>query len=182
MSSRISIRCRSSGTRSASSRRRASSSIGSNTARAVVGRQIAVRGEPGPHQIVPQIGDQHAERAQDAGGRRDQEARDRQFARQGRAVHRPGAAERHQGQAARVVAALDRDDADAARHLRVGDAQDAGGGFDQVETERPAMRVAMARVAASASSGNSPPSLVSPPSRPSTRFASVTVGSAPPRP
>ena len=45
-----------------------------------------------------------------------------------------------------------------------------------------AMRVAIARLAASASSANSPPSRVSQPSRPSTRLASVTVGSSPPWP
>ena len=60
-----------------------------------LGRQVAVRGEAGLHQIVPQIGEQHAQRAQYAGGGRDQETRDRELARQGRAVHRPGAAERH---------------------------------------------------------------------------------------
>ncbi len=42
----------------------------------VAGREVAMRGEPGLHQIVPQIGDQHAERTQNAGGRRHQEARD----------------------------------------------------------------------------------------------------------
>ena len=95
-----------------------------------------MRREMGAHQIVAQIGDQHAERTQNSGGRRYQQARDRQFARQRRAVHRPGAAEWHQRQTARVVTALDRDDTDPASHIGVGDAQDAGGGSGQVEPER----------------------------------------------
>ena len=47
-----------------------------------LGRQVAMCGQMRLHQIVAQVGDQHAERAQYARGRRHQEARDAELARQ----------------------------------------------------------------------------------------------------
>ena len=81
----------------------------------------------------------------------------------GDAVHRPGAAERHQGAQARVVAALDRDDADAAHDVGVRDAQDAGRRRHQRRCR--AARRCGSRSALRAASGSScrlPPSRVSP--------------------
>ena len=90
----------------------------------------------GLHQVVAQIGEQLAQRAQDAGSRRNDEPPDLQLARDRRAVHRPGAAERHQRALARVVAALDRYDADAAHDVGVRHAKHTHRSRNDIDAER----------------------------------------------
>ncbi len=98
-------------------------------------------------------------------------------------VHRPGAAERQQREAARVDAALDRDDAQRPHHLLVGDPHDPLGGLQLAEAERPRRGrpiAACGRVARRARRRR--PGSSRGARQPSSRLASVTVGSAPPRP
>ena len=82
----------------------------------------------------------------------------------------PGAAEGDEREVARVVAALDGDEPERAQHLGVDDVDD-----------RLRRRGPRARSSAAARSSSSPPASASG-RRPSTRLASVTVGSSPPRP
>jgi hypothetical protein len=93
----------------------------------------------------------------------------------------PAPAEAQQRQLARVDAALDGHHAQRAHHLGVGDAADALGALQRLELE--AVRESLiACSAASRSSVMSPPSEAPAGSRPSSRLASVTVGSVPPWP
>ena len=96
-----------------------------------------------------------------------------------RGVQPARAAEGQQREAARVDAALDGHDAQRADHLGVRDADDARArprrapSPSDVDRALGGVDVERRRRRRAASSGSS---------RPSTRFASVTVGSVPPRP
>ena len=84
-------------------------------------------------------------------------------------VQRAGASVGDEREVARIVAALDRDDAQSAEHLRVDDVDDGG----RVDLAERAGRGVGVEVEPSGSRCGR---------RPRSRFASVTVGSAPPRP
>ena len=109
--------------------------------------------------------------------------RDAELARDRDRVQRPGAAIGDEREIAGIEAALGGDALHRIGHRGGGDR--AGCRPAAVVTSMPsgsAMRVRSARSAASTSSFISPPRKRSAPSRPSTRLASVTVGSVPPRP
>ena len=97
-------------------------------------------------------------------------------------VQRPRAAERHQREAARVDAALDRHHAQRAQHLGLGDAHDARGAGARVEPElaREPRHGALGRGAVERQLR--PRAACPAGRRPSSRLASVTVGSSPPCP
>ena len=83
---------------------------------------------------------------------------------------------------ARVDAALDGDHAQRPDHLLVGDPDDPLGGLELAEAERAGELRDRRPAAASASSSTPPASRESAARLPSSRLASVTVGSVPPRP
>ena len=72
-------------------------------------------------EVVPQVGDEAAQRIGDAGPRRHQQPRDAELARQRHGMQRAGAAEGEQREVARIVAARQRHHADGARHVVVGE-------------------------------------------------------------
>ena len=85
-------------------------------------------------------------------------------------MQRPGAAERDEREVGRIVPALDGDDAKRTQHLGVDDVDDAAG-IDSAKRSlgrRPVELDAAGKLR--------------PASRPSSRFASVTVPCVPPRP
>ena len=85
------------------------------------------------HELVAEVGHQHADGGGDARVRRHQHGRDAELARQRVGVQRAGAAEGDQHELARIVAALHGDQAHGADHVRVGDLHDAGGGGQRIE-------------------------------------------------
>ena len=89
-------------------------------------------------------------------------------------MQRPAAAKSHQSEVARIVAALDRDHANRLLHLRLNHTQNAGGKF--LDGRERALCSCMIRSVRSRSSRTPPPRKLSASSRPSNRFASVTVG------
>ena len=126
---------------------------------------------------------QQAERREHAAGPRADDPRDAQLVGDRRGVHRPGAAERQQREVARVDAALDRDHAQRPDHLLVGDADDALGRLELARGR------AARRAPATAASRRLEVELdvagergVRRRGSRAARFASVTVGSVPPRP
>ena len=88
-------------------------------------------------QIVTQVGEQHAERAQDGGEARHDHRRDPELLRDRPRVHRPGPAGDDERQLARVVAALERDVLRPGGHHQVDHLGHRGGRLDDVEPERP---------------------------------------------
>ena len=124
-----------------------------------------------------------AESREHAGLRREDHRRALQQLADRAGVHRAGAAEGEQRQAAMVDAAIGGVGAGRARPSsrrrcdRCPPAACAGVTFPAPSPSR-----SIAASAAGLSSGMSPPRKLSASSRPSTRSASVTVGSAPPRP
>ena len=172
----------SSATPSDSSSSRPSASRRSNASLELV--RVGVVGGPQEHlrQVVADVDHQAAERRPGAGARRDEHGRHAQLLRERGAVQRAGAAERDERELARVVAALERDDPHGVGHVRVGDGDDRLGG--RVQRRGPAARATVVRIASSAASRSSvmPPPTSCSPSRPSTRLASVFVGSSPPLP
>ena len=92
-----------------------------------------------------------------------------------RGVHRAGAAERHQREAARVDSALDGDHAQRPHHLLVGDPHDALGGLGSEPELLSELRDR--RLRGLGVEADAPPARSEPPGSPSTRLASVTVGS-----
>jgi hypothetical protein len=81
------------------------------------------------------VGGGEAERAQDAGGARDEDLRHPELLGDGGGVERPGAAEGQQREAPRIDAALDGHHAQRAHHLGVGHADDALGARAHLERE-----------------------------------------------
>ena len=120
--------------------------------------------------LAAHVAGRQPERREDAGGPRDEHCLQLELLGERAGVQRPGAAERDERELAWVVAALDADDAQRALHLGVDDGDHVGG----IDRRR-------ARAAAASRSSSSPPAIVAG-SRPSSRFASVTVGSVPPCP
>ena len=138
----------------------------------------------GARQVVAQIGDDAAHGAQHARAGRHQHRADANLADQRRAMQRTGPAENHQREVARIVAALDRQQACAAGHILVDDGQDRFRRLLDAKTELFAQpRHCRARAATTSSEARSfSPIGSSGLIRPSTTFASVTVGSVPPLP
>ena len=136
------------------------------------------------HLVVAQVGDDAAERRGDAGKARHHRAFQADLLDHGGDVQRAAAAERHGRELGRVMAALDRDQADGAGHARIGDAHDRLGRLHQVELQRLARHGSrIARLAASTSSSASlPPIGRAALMRPSTTWASVSVGRSLPWP
>ena len=93
-------------------------------------------------------------------------------------MQRAAAAERHGDEARRIVAALDRNQADRAGHARFGDAHDRRRGVVGGEAERLADMGSRWRACAASTSSDfsSPPSGRAALMRPSTTWASVSVG------
>ena len=77
-----------------------------------------------PHEVVPDVGDETAERRGDPGARGHQHLGNRQLAGQRHRVERPGAAEGEEDEVARVASALERHEPDGAGHPVVGHAHD----------------------------------------------------------
>ena len=128
-----------------------------------------------PRDVVLDVDEHAAHRRRHAGIRRHDDRRDRQLARERRAVQRPGAAERDEREVARVVAAADRDQADRVGHVGVGD------GDDRQRPPPPATARAARRSFCDRLLGGGGSSVIAPPTsvvpmRPSTRLASVLVG------
>ena len=80
---------------------------------------------PRPSMLMPEVGDEHAQRRQDTRVGWDDGPRDAQLGGQAVGVQRPGAAERDEREVARVVPALHGDEPDRLGHQRLGDADDA---------------------------------------------------------
>ncbi len=95
----------------------------------------------GADEIVPEIGDDAAERIGDAGPRRNEDAGDGELARQCHRVQRPGAAKGQKREIARIVAARQRHHTDGARHPIIGDPQDRRSSSLGIETKRAADRL-----------------------------------------
>ena len=132
--------------------------------------------------VAAAVGGREAERGEHAAGARAEDPRDAELVGDRGGVQRPGAAERQQREAARVDAALDRHDAQRADHLRVRDAHDARGALAPPQAElggERADRRASPRSRVERDAAGERPRRVE---VPSTRLASVTVGSVPPRP
>ena len=130
-------------------------------------------------EILAQVGDEAAERIGEARPRRHQHLRQAELAGERDGMQRPGAAEGEQREVARVVAARQRHHADRAGHVRVGEpgsrprrrlpASRPSGAADLRRRRSPRTGpTAPASSTASSAAGSS---------RPSTRLASVMVGS-----
>ena len=117
--------------------------------------------------VAPLVARDEAERREHAGRLRDEHGADAELFGERARVERTGAAERDEREPARIVAALDRDDAQRAQHLSVHD-------LHHRSRDRCLSR---ARAAASRSRTSPPGSSAG--SRPSRRFASVTVAPPP---
>ena len=87
--------------------------------------------------ILPHVGLQHAERAERAGGARQQRPAAAQRARHGGAVHRAGAAGGHQGEGRGIVAAFDAEPLDGMQQVLLQQADHAGRGVLDRQAERP---------------------------------------------
>ena len=116
--------------------------------------------------VAPLVARDEPERGQHAGRRRHEHRAHPELLGERAGVQRPGAAERDEREVARVVAALDGDDAQRAQHLGVRRPRSTSRGSipPSARCGRVAVELEPARRA-------------SPGSRPSSRFASVTVGS-----
>ena len=139
------------------------------------------RHQSAAHEIEPHRRDQRAEGRQHARLRREDHLRAVQQLRDAAGMHRPGAAEGQQRQAAPIDAAIGRMRARRRRHVLADDVEDAARRLGAAHAES-SPSLANAASAALRSSFMSPPRKWSASSRPSTRSASVTVGSVPPRP
>ena len=132
----------------------------------------------GVDEVLAQVGDEAAQRIGEPRPRRHQHLRDAELARQRHRVQRPGAAEGEQREVARIEAARQRHHADGAGHVRVAEPDHGRGRLVDAEAQA-AWRASRRRRRAPA-----PPSPAATPragplgsSRPSTRLASVMVGS-----
>ncbi len=92
--------------------------------------------------VVLDVDQQAAQCRGDAGVRRHDHRRDRQFTRDRGPVQRARAAEGAQGEVARIVAARDRQQAHGVSHVSVGHAHDRLGGLVQLHAERLGHRAA----------------------------------------
>ena len=130
------------------------------------------------HHVVPQVGEHAAERRGDAGKARHQRAFEADLPDQGADVQRAAAAERHGDEARRIMAALDRDEPDRAGHARVGDPHDGGRGRHRRRGRAACRHASRWRVLAAVDVErfSSPPSGRAALMRPSTTWASVSVG------
>jgi hypothetical protein len=128
-------------------------------------------------EIVPQIGDDAAERIGDARPRRHQHFGEAELAGQRGGVQRAGAAEGEQREVARIVAARDRHHADGAGHLHVAEPQHRARRRVAVEADvaRPILSAKIRAHALDRTGGDG--EQLAGLSRPSTRLASVMVGS-----
>ena len=97
------------------------------------------------HQLVAQVGGQHAPRGQHGRDGGDDDAADLELARHLRDVQAGGAAERDEREPPRIDPAPHRYELDALRHVRVDDAIDPLGGGEPVDAERGRDRVDGAR-------------------------------------
>ena len=137
----------------------------------------------GVDEILPQIGDEAAERVGEPGPRRHHHLRQSQLAGDRHRVQRPRPAEGEEHEIARIVAARQRHHADGAGHVRVGEPDHRRRRIFRREPERRCdlrrkRRGAPARSLACRSTALRPAGS----SRPSRRCASVMVGRVPPRP
>ncbi len=90
----------------------------------------------GAHEVVPEIGGEHAPGREGGGRRRDDDPRNAELARDRHRVERPAAAVGHQRVVPGIEAALGGDAAHRQRHLHVGQPHDAGGRVVAREPER----------------------------------------------
>ena len=81
------------------------------------------------------VGEQHAERAEEPGDRRHDDAADPEALRERGRVHAAVAADREQAELRRIAAALRSDRLQRAHHVRVGDQVDAVGGIGEGQVE-----------------------------------------------
>ena len=93
--------------------------------------------DEGAHEIVLQVGQQHAHRAQRRGFARNDLQRDIQFGADEAGVDGSGAAGRDEGELARIESALDGDFAHALCHVIAGHAVHAGSRFLDRQAHRP---------------------------------------------
>ena len=101
-----------------------------------IGRLNAVEApEKGADELMLDVGEQHAERAEEPGDRRHDDAADPEALREAGRVHAAVAADREQAELRRVAAALRSDRLQRAHHARVGDQVDAVGGIGQGQVE-----------------------------------------------
>ena len=128
-------------------------------------------------EVVADVDEQAAERGRDAGVRRHEHGRDRELLGERRSVQRARAPEDDEGELARVVAAADRDQPHGVGHVRVRHLHDRVRGLVELEPRAADRRRTGRRCSAAARSSRIAPPISSSPSRPSTRFASVFVGS-----
>ena len=117
---------------------------------AVAGVQHLRRGAPAadrqrPHELVLDLGQEQAGRAEDARRERHEHAAHLQRARDRGGDHRPVAAEAAEHEVARIPAAVGRDRLDRSRHRRDGELEDAVGGLGRVPAERRRHRLERAR-------------------------------------
>ncbi len=99
-------------------------------------RRFVERREPGAHEIVAQVGEQHAEGGEHARRKRHDHLAHADLARDLDRVQRAGAAIGEQHEIAGVEAALGGDALDRIGHRGRGDAQDAFGGLHRSHAER----------------------------------------------
>ena len=146
-----------------------------------LGGQVVAVQEDRARAVAAAVGGGEPERAEHARGARHEDPPHAELLGDRGGVQRPGAAEGQQRELARVDAALDGHHAQRADHLGVGHAHDPARAL-LVPTAR-ARRPARRPPSWAASASSSTPASGSSGSRwPSTRLASVTVGSVPPRP
>ena len=88
-------------------------------------------------EVVAQVGEQHAERAEDRREPRHDDRRELELVGDRARMHRPGAAGGDERQLARVVPALDRDVLRAGGHVEVDHLGHRRGRLDRAEAERP---------------------------------------------
>ena len=156
--------------------RRPSASISANSRAQRRGAEPAGLADVRAHQLVAQVGGQHAPGRQHRGHARHDHPREISSCARDIGHVQPGrAAEREQREAPRIDAAAHRDEADALGHAGVDDAVDALGRGHAVDAERLARRARRAASRGGASSCARPPRKLSGSSSPSTRLASVTV-------
>ena len=133
-------------------------------------------------EVAAEIGLEHAPRRERAGEAGHDDDVDLELLGEEGRVHRAGAAERDEREVTRLDPLGHGQRPDRLRHLRVDHVEDPFRELERLERELRA-RVRRRRVrAAAVSSDSRPPANDVGSIRPSTRFASVTVGSLPPRP
>ena len=126
-------------------------------------------------EIAHRIGEQNPDRRKRSGHRRYQHTRNAQRAGKRAGMQRTAAAKSHQRELARIVPSLDRDDADRLLHLCVDHAKYASRKLLRAFSASPFARCRIASVRRR-SRCMPPPRKLASSSRPSRRFASVTVG------